>query len=879
MSGLLAMVLTPSAIHTLRGMHGRAVRDRKMGNWTAALFTVLALFANALLRLEGPAWSRLRVRWQPWFAHLTQRGYRYADPLRYLLQGIWLLLTKTGLSAARAPGPTMWQGVRRVAAALRQYVNAALDRLTQAMINSRARKTLGDAHRSPLRSLTRASRRSLFIGVGLLALMLTALLITQPFNLFAQFIFIVLLWGAAMVVRRMPGRFSSLTLIVLSLTVSGRYIWWRYTATLNWNNTLDLSFGLTLLAAETYSWIVLVMGYVQTAWPLRRGLAPLPADRASWPTVDLMIPTYNEDLSVVKPTVYAALGIDWPKDKLRIHLLDDGRRDAFREFAQEVGINYIIRPDGRHAKAGNLNHAMAQTDGELIAIFDCDHIPTRSFLQMTVGWFLKDKKLALVQTPHHFFSADPFERNLGHFGTQPNENALFYGLVQEGNDLWNAAFFCGSCAVLRRTAVESIGGFAVETVTEDAHTALRLHRKGYNSAYVRIPMAAGLATESLSAHVGQRIRWARGMVQIFRTDNPLLGKGLSLFQRLCYMNAMMHFLAGIPRLVYLLAPLAFLLAHSYIIYAPALAIVLYVLPHMVHASLTNSYTQGAYRHSFWGEIYETVLSWYIAWPTTVALLAPGKGKFNVTAKGGLIEKDYFDWSISTPYVLLAFANFLGLGFGFWRLWAGPADEVITVLITMLWVVYNLIVLGAAVAVAEEGKQTRNSHRVAAALPASLQLAGGQVYSGVLSDFSEGGAGLTLSAPQGVKEGDSVRLILARGERQFSFPGKVSRNIGRNMGIAFEPLTQQQHIDLVQCTFARADSWLAWENDFKLDRPMRSMMDIVLLGLHGYRRLADHLPFPLDSLLRGLTGFVSWLASFVPRTRPIVTYKKQVDFAS
>ncbi|MBX4425900.1 hypothetical protein K4G86_21690, partial [Mycobacterium tuberculosis] len=103
-----------------------------------------------------------------------------------------------------------------------------------------------------------------------------------------------------------------------------------------------------------------------------------------------------------------------------------------------------------------------------------------------------------------------------------------------------------------------------------AHTSLRLHRRGYTSAYMRIPQAAGLATESLSAHIGQRIRWARGMVQIFRLDNPLFGKGLKLVQRVCYANAMLHFLSGIPRLIFLTAPLAFLLLHAYIIYAPAL---------------------------------------------------------------------------------------------------------------------------------------------------------------------------------------------------------------------------------------------------------------------------------------------------------------------
>ncbi len=150
-----------------------------------------------------------------------------------------------------------------------------------------------------------------------------------------------------------------------------------------------------------------------------------------------------------------------------------------------------------------------------------------------------------MQTPHHFFSPDPFERNLGRFRKTPNEGTLFYGLVQDGNDMWDATFFCGSCAVIRRKPLDEIGGIAVEVVTEDAHTSLRLHRRGYTSAYMRIPQAAGLATESLSAHIGQRIRWARGMMQIFRLDNPLTGKGLKFAQRLCYVNAMFHFLSGI----------------------------------------------------------------------------------------------------------------------------------------------------------------------------------------------------------------------------------------------------------------------------------------------------------------------------------------------
>lgn len=845
-----------------------ALRRRQMGSVTASIFVLLKILAHVFFSLEGQAWQKLWQRYQPWFKHMMLRAYKPADPVRYILQVVWLIFLRIPMAQTvwyAAYFEKTWSAVLR----LRRYLGRFLARGVKPAI---AQSPLRHAFASPNYIVERIENNSIqkivFYLFFLVVAFLAILLVTQPFSLLAQFIFVVLLWGAAMLVRRIPGRFSSLLLIVLSLTVSARYIWWRYTSTLNWNSNVDLLFGVILLAAETYSWIVLVMGYIQTAWPLNRKVATLPTDRALWPTVDLMIPTYNEDLSVIKPTVYAALGMDWPADKLRVHLLDDGRRDSLRAFAEEAGIGYIVRADNRHAKAGNLNNALQQTDADLVAVFDCDHVPSRSFLQLTVGWFLRDDKLALVQTPHHFFSPDPFERNLGHFGKQPNENALFYGLIQDGNDLWNAAFFCGSCAVLRRSAVESIGGFAVETVTEDAHTALRLHREGYNSAYLRVPMAAGLATESLSAHIGQRIRWARGMAQIFRTDNPLFGKGLDAFQRICYANAMMHFLAGIPRIIYLTAPLAFLLFHSYIIYAPAIAIMLYVLPHMIHAGLTNSVIQGAYRRTFWGEIYETVLSWYIARPTTVALFSPNKGSFNVTEKGGLINHEYFDWKMAKPYLFLASINFLGLGFGIWRLWVGPENEQATVIITMLWVVYNLIVLGGAVGVAAETRQTRHSHRITTSLPADVLDENGYMYSGVLTDYSDAGAGMKLSASGSFNMGDRVQLVLARGARQFSFPGYISRRIDDSIGIDFEELSKQQQIDFVQCTFARADAWLTHNRDFSLDRPMQSFFDVVLLSVSGYQHLAEYLPFPLSWLVKQLTQLVVWVVSFLPRNHPI-----------
>ena len=671
------------------------------------------------------------------------------------------------------------------------------------------------------------------------ALSLAILCITIPFSHFEQFLFLVALWGIALWARQIPGKTATLLMITLSVMVSSRYIWWRMTSTLNWDDNFDLFLGFGLLSAELYAYIILMLGYFQTAWPLKRTPAIMPKNIDTWPTVDVYIPTYNEPINVVRPTVFAAMGMDWPKDKMNIVILDDGKRPEFAEFAEHVGVGYLTRPDNRHAKAGNLNHALGKTSGEFVTIFDCDHIPTRSFLQIAMGWFLKDKKLALVQTPHHFFSPDPFERNLQKFRDVPNEGELFYGLIQDGNDLWNASFFCGSCAILRRGPLLEVGGIAVETVTEDAHTALKLHSLGYNSAYLNLPQAAGLATESLSAHIGQRIRWARGMAQIFRLDNPLFKKGLKLGQRICYSNAMLHFLYGIPRLVFLTAPLAFLIGHAYTIFAPALSIGLYVLPHIIHANLTNSRMQGDHRNSFWAEMYETVLAWYILRPTTMAIIDPSKGKFNVTEKGGLVSKDYFDWTISVPYLTLVGLNLAGIGFGIWRLYTGPAFEVGTVIINMLWVVYNLFILGGAIAVASEVQQVRIDHRVDFRLPAAILLENGHMYACRMTDYSEGGMGLELHQAGVVKPQQNIRVILRRGSLEYAFPANVTHCRNNFVGLQFDSLTSQQQIDLVQCTFARADAWTSWQEKRAKDEPVKSLIDVLSMGFRGYRKLFEN----------------------------------------
>ncbi|MCS2148839.1 UDP-forming cellulose synthase catalytic subunit [Scandinavium manionii] len=851
---LTALLLAPEAGARLRARY-MDYRRHKASWLGATMGCIWVALAWLFIPLEHPRWQRIRANYNELYPHIDAHRPRPLDPVRYVLQSLWLVLT---LPVAEKKSFN-WKGLKAMSGARGRY-HKWMDDLPERM----STKTAHLDHKKELTHVHPKVRKLILGTVVFCSLLLALVCVTQPFNPISQFIFLLLLWGIALIVRRMPGRFSALMLVVLSLTVSCRYIWWRYTSTLNWNDPVSLVCGMTLLFAETYAWVVLVLGYFQVIWPLNRQPVPLPKDMALWPSVDIFVPTYNEDLSVVKNTVYASLGIDWPKDKLKIWILDDGGREEFRQFAKDVGVEYVARTTHEHAKAGNINNALKLAKGDLVSIFDCDHVPTRSFLQMTVGWFLKDKNLGVMQTPHHFFSPDPFERNLGRFRKTPNEGTLFYGLVQDGNDMWDATFFCGSCAVIRRGPLDEVGGIAVETVTEDAHTSLRLHRRGYTSAYMRIPQAAGLATESLSAHIGQRIRWARGMVQIFRMDNPLFGKGLKWSQRICYANAMLHFLSGVPRLIFLTAPLAFLLLHAYIIYAPALMIALFVLPHMIHASLTNSKIQGKYRHSFWSEIYETVLAWYIAPPTIVALINPKIGTFNVTAKGGLVKEEYVDWVISRPYLYLVILNLVGIAVGIWRHFTGPENEILTVWVSIVWVFYNLIILGGAVAVSVESKQVRRSHRVEMKMPAAIAREDGHLFSCTLHDFSDGGVGLKINGDGQVLEGQKVNLLLKRGQQEFAFPMLVARVMGSEVGLQLLPMPTRQHIDFVQCTFARADTWALWQDSFPEDKPLESMMDILKLGFRGYRHLAEFAPPSVKFIFRSLLSLVAWVVSFIPR---------------
>lgn len=679
-------------------------------------------------------------------------------------------------------------------------------------------------------------------------------------------------------------RVRLLAMAFLSFALSLRYMAWRVTDTLDFEQWLPLLLGAGLIAAEAFGWGMVALTHWQTARPLERKPVPLPDDPRLWPTVDVFIPTYNEPLDVVHDAVLAALAMDWPRDRMRVWILDDGRRPEFKAFAAEAGVGYLTREGNAHAKAGNLNAALARTRGELVAVFDCDHVPTRAFLQATVGWFLREDRLAMVQTPHHFYSPDPFERNLELHGAVPNEGRMFYGNIQPGNDLWNAAFFCGSCAVLRRSALDAVGGFAVETVTEDAHTALRLHRAGFTTAYIKLPLAAGLATERLSRHVAQRMRWARGMAQIMRVDNPLFARGLTLAQRVCYLSAIGSFFSALPRLVMLTAPVVYLAFDVNVLKAGLIAVASYAVPHLLAVWITNSRLWGDARHSFWAEIYETTLATYLLGPTLLTLIDPKRGKFNVTDKGGKLDEAFFDRAVVRPHLVMAAILLVSAVVGTVRHVTDPAAAPDAYLVNMFWAAFNLAALSAAIASARERRQVRRHVRVDVAAPCAVRAPCGRLLLGETVNLSKGGAMLRIdpgagsgrSAIDRFAKDAVVDVTIPCAPGEATFPARVvsaayaphdpcaeaacaGEGAGRHghaldLRVAFAPRDLAEEMRLVRAVLGRADAWTGWDAAPR-DAVLGSMYRILTVALGGSRFLAA---FAAAAMLAAL-AFAVWVA--------------------
>jgi cellulose synthase (UDP-forming) len=586
-------------------------------------------------------------------------------------------------------------------------------------------------------------------------------------------------------------------LILIGVFLTSRYWLFRTTDTLVYFGFFDFVGLMLLFLAESYAILTYFLGMFVNAFPLRREIQPVDLNDPELPTVDVFIPTYNEPISIVETTAAAAMRLDYPKEKLCVCILDDGgtlekrldpdpeksraaqeRHESLKALAESLGVTYITRDRNLHAKAGNVNEALLRgcseemravatrsscmlmgmdgTAGELILILDCDHVPTRDLLKNTVGHFLEDDRLFLVQTPHFFINPDPVEKNLATFLEKPSENEMFYGGVHLGLDFWNASFFCGSAAILRRRHLAEVGGLSGETITEDAETALTLHARGYNSVYIARPMVCGLSPETFADFIIQRSRWAQGMTQILMLKNPLLLKGLSIAQRICYFNTCIFWLFGFSRLIFFLAPLFYIYFGLNIYPATLSQVLAYAGPHIVVATMMTDYMFGDLRHPFFSELYEVVQSIFNV-PTVIGtILRPRSPSFKVTPKVQSLKSDILS-PLALPFYIMLIAAMIALPLAAYRWFYLPLERD-AVYITLFWNCFNLFLVLLCLGAVWERRQLRRKHRIRTAEGIHVRPVGREeTYSASIFDLSEDGVGFSMENDPLFRTGEQVYI--------------------------------------------------------------------------------------------------------------------------
>lgn len=617
---------------------------------------------------------------------------------------------------------------------------------------------------------------------------------------------------------------------LLIIFTSTRYMIWRVTETLPSDSALSILGGIFLLGAESYGYVLLLLSTFLSVDVYKRAPKPAPVSAAKSPTVDILVPSYNEPDELLEVTLTAALNVSYPAGRMKVYLLDDGgtlakrrqadpvkaaeahaRHERLQAMCERLGAHYLTREKNEHAKAGNLNSALKQVSGDLILILDADHVPSADILVRTVGHFVDDPKVFLVQTPHFFLNPDPLERNLGTFREMPSENEMFYSVIQRGLDGLNASFFCGSAAVLRRAHIMEIGGLQGDTITEDAETALELHARGYRSVYVDRPMVAGLSPETFSGFIVQRMRWTQGMIQIFLLKNPLLKKGLSLSQRIGYLNSCFYWFFPLARLTFILAPLLYLLLGVQVYVGDFKDFLMYGLPHIVGALMLSSILYGHTRWAFASELYEVVQSIHCSGAILQVLRNPRAPSFAVTPKGENLSENFISPLARPFYVLIALVG-LGQIAGLIRLFTDPVGAgVITVL--LLWNTFHLLLLVSALGVLYERSQQRAFPRFDVSRDVRLSFQG-EAIGAHMSDVSITGMGCAVPAEAGhrFKPGDTLavdaRELGASNASMLSLKvlSVSDTETGQKLGLSFIIETREQWAAVVTLMYARSENW-------------------------------------------------------------------------
>ena len=561
-----------------------------------------------------------------------------------------------------------------------------------------------------------------------------------------------------------------------------------------WNPEAPLLSSL-LLWAELFGVATLAL-HIFSTWSLMSRCAPkaAPGQKA-----DILITTWNEPVEMLRNTLLAAKQV---RHAGKIWLLDDGARREMRELSAELGVHYIARVDRSHAKAGNLNNALQHSDAELLAVFDCDHAPSPDFLEKTIGYF-QDHKVAFVQTPQDFYNVDSFQhRGNRDTGEVWHEQTLFYRVIQPGKDRWNAAFFCGSCAVVRRAALDDIGGFATSTITEDLHTSLKMHKRGWWSAYHAEALAFGLSPANLEQYETQRLRWARGAMQVWSKEGFLFTKGLTLAQRLSYLGSTGTYFEGWQKAIVYFMPMVVIFTGWLPIVQIGPGFLLLFCLWMLSGMAVNEMVSRGYAKTLWMEEYN-FFRYFTFIRATFALVVPLNWRFVVTPKGKVTSGRVP--TILIPQAIVGVGAFLALVFGTWLYNTHSHLPPAVYAVTIVFLAYHLILAGKALDFAmKHRRQRRGSHRFPLPMLVSLNTEGSRELV-VAEDVSSDGMMLNRTD---LSEGDTIEGTIPLPGEELQFRGSVVRRSadGKRVGVQFLWSCAAEADALNACLYGNTLQW-------------------------------------------------------------------------
>lgn len=591
--------------------------------------------------------------------------------------------------------------------------------------------------------------------------------------------------------------------VLCSMVASINYLVWRATASLN---PAALVFSLLFLLAESQSFVSFLLFAFMT-WDTGRTFSFQLQPRLA---VDVFVPTYNEDSEILEATLLGCQAITYPH---LTYVLDDGRRPGIRALAKRLGCRYLTRPSNAYAKAGNLNSALARSTGDFIVVLDADTVPQPDFLDKTLGYFV-DPAVALVQLPQEFYNVD----SLQHASKRTNgavwhEQQLFYRVIQPGKNRWNAAFWCGSPSVLRRTALLDVGGVATETLTEDLHTTVRLHARGWKTVYHNEVLAYGVAPQTLHAFLLQRRRWAQGTMQLLRSrENPLILPGLSVAQRLNYIGSILSYFDPLQRLVFLLAPSFILLTGVLPMRVGMASFAWHWAPAFLLASVANLLLGRGYFHPIEVDRYNLLKAFAFvrAWGT---LIRPSGLHFQVTPKRTGVGVTQREWQLLTPHLavisVIGASLALGTANRLWHVTARFTDPGAMVAISV-WALVNAGLIALAITGVLGRRHARQDYRFPTEMKVIVDIDGISVPTTV-SNLSPLGIG--LMAVQAIPLTSRCRVTIPLADGPVVLSGEViycrkNRGGAFALGVQFAGLDDSQRGRLSSLLFVSLPRRLA-----------------------------------------------------------------------